>query len=334
MKSRRPIIVPHGLGKSPTCRQLGTERRSCLVADSLGTNLRGGHPGHEQNKAFHNRALCAVAIPNWQESRGLCSNRAIEVSRQEHPETSLFLDDAFSLARQSNSLERPSQRTTLINSGRKHVFTLTQSEQRFFVFALAFNDQKGKTDSGMGPNENSAATPIHLTMLDERRLDFVWSLRKLFLRSGFSRWKQCFHIYFQGFCENDQFGVRHATKLRLDFRERAAAQVPAENGTPGGEHSLRQFLLIAQFSDLRADDVFRFYHAPKMELDTNRAGVLNCSIIGATRSTRMSPHKSTTMRRQLAGNPAIGTKPFEYSPAGSHPIVAGAPCTRLNFTMQ
>jgi hypothetical protein len=32
---------------------------------------------------------------------------------------------------------------------------------------------------------------------------------------------------------------------------------------------------------LRTDNVLRFSHAPKMELDTTRAGELNCSVFGA-----------------------------------------------------
>jgi len=54
-----------------------------------------------------------------------------------------------------------------------------------------------------------------------------------------------------------------------------------KNRAAGGKHFLRHALLVAQFSDLRADDVLRFGHAPKMELDTKTSGELNCSIIGA-----------------------------------------------------
>ena len=82
--------------------------------------------------------------------------------------------------------------------------------------------------------------------------------------------------------QNHQFGIRDAAKLRLDFGKRAPAQIPAEDRTAGGEHFLRQSLLVAQLPDLRPDDVLRFGHAPKTELDSRMAGELNCSIIGAT----------------------------------------------------
>ena len=89
-------------------------------------------------------------------------------------------------------------------------------------------------------------------------------------------------FHFESLCQNDQFGIRDAAKLRFDFGERATAQIPSENRTTGGEHFLRQFLLITQLSDLRPDNVLRFGHAPKTELDCREARELNCSNIGAT----------------------------------------------------
>src|SRR5882672_4802875 len=89
-------------------------------------------------------------------------------------------------------------------------------------------------------------------------------------------------FHFESLCENDQFSVRDAAKLRLDFRKRATAQVPSENRTAGGKHFLRHVLLVAQFSDLRPDNVLRFSHAPKTELDTRTTSKLNCSNFGAT----------------------------------------------------
>jgi hypothetical protein len=89
-------------------------------------------------------------------------------------------------------------------------------------------------------------------------------------------------FHFEGLCQNDQFGVRNAAKLRLDFRKRATAQIPSEDRTAGGKHFLRHVLLVAQLSDLRPYNVLRFSHAPKTELDTRTASKLNCSNFGAT----------------------------------------------------
>ena len=89
-------------------------------------------------------------------------------------------------------------------------------------------------------------------------------------------------FHFESLCQNDQFGIRDTAKLRFDFGKRATAQIPSENRTAGGEHFLRQFLLITQFSDLRPDNVLQFGHAPKTELDSREASEFNCSDIGAT----------------------------------------------------
>ncbi len=116
----------------------------------------------------------------------------------------------------------------------------------------------------------------------------------------------CFHLERLG--QNHQFGIRDATKLRFNFRERAATQIPTENRTAGGEHRLRHFLLITQLSDLRANNVLWFSHAPKMELDTTLAEELNCSVIGAICSTataqRKRPDSTSGQRKQVIGKTA------------------------------
>jgi hypothetical protein len=94
--------------------------------------------------------------------------------------------------------------------------------------------------------------------------------------------KERVDLHLEGLGQNDQFRVRHAPELRFDFRERGAAQLPTLKRTARGEHFLRQLLLITQFSYLRADNVLRFGHAPKTELDTKPDGELNCTNFGAT----------------------------------------------------
>jgi hypothetical protein len=89
-------------------------------------------------------------------------------------------------------------------------------------------------------------------------------------------------IHLDRICQNHQFGICHAAKLRLNFRERGAAQIPSLNRAARGKHFLRQFLLIAQLSDLRPDNVLRFGHAPKTELDPKTTRGLNCTNFGAT----------------------------------------------------
>lgn len=97
----------------------------------------------------------------------------------------------------------------------------------------------------------------------------------------FNRKKRC-RIYFQGFRQDHQFGVSHATQLRFNLREGRPAQFQAQDRASGGEHFLCQSPLVAQFSDLRADNIFIFRHAPETELDNNQRRTLDCSVIGAT----------------------------------------------------
>ena len=99
--------------------------------------------------------------------------------------------------------------------------------------------------------------------------------------AAFGRRQQCRRLHLERPRQNYQFGIRDATKLRFNFRERAATQIPTEDRTARGEHCLRHFLLITQLSDLRANNVLRFSHAPKMELDTMLTEELNCSVFGA-----------------------------------------------------
>ena len=101
------------------------------------------------------------------------------------------------------------------------------------------------------------------------------------MRTNFFRQKEV-HVHFKRLGQNDQFGVRDATELRFNFGESGAAQIPSKKRTTSGKHFLRQSLLIAQFSDLRANNVLWFSHAPEMELDTKTDDGLNCANFGAT----------------------------------------------------
>lgn len=149
MKHCRPIIVQRELGKAPICRRTEIERRLCSTANFWETNLQGEHRERELNKAFRSPAPCAVAIPNLPVNPGLCSNLAVAALRRGLPVTSPFLCAVFSPARRSNSLECPSQPTTVVKSRLKTVFTLTQPSQGFNKYALAFPNGDCKTVVGM-----------------------------------------------------------------------------------------------------------------------------------------------------------------------------------------
>jgi hypothetical protein len=112
-------------------------------ADSWGINLQDEHPTRAPDKAFHNPALCAVAIPGLPVNRGLCSNLAIGALRPRPPATSLSLCAAFSPARRSNFLGCPSQKATLRQTRQKSVFTRTQLTRRFNIFDLVLTLMRG-----------------------------------------------------------------------------------------------------------------------------------------------------------------------------------------------
>ena len=139
--------------------------------------------------------------------------------------------------------------------------------------------------------------------------------------AAFGQRQQSRRLHFERLCQDHQFGIRDAPKLRFNFRERAATQIPTEDRTARGEHCLRHFLLITQLSDLRANNVLRFSHAPKMELDTTLAEELNCSVFGATCATAMA--------QRNIGKAAGKMKHFENPPTDIYPIVTSTPFARL-----
>jgi len=97
------------------------------------------------------------------------------------------------------------------------------------------------------------------------------------------RQQRC-RFHFERLCQDNQFGISYATKLRFNFREGAAAQLQSKHRTARRKQFLRQSLLVTQFPDLRTDNVLRFGHAPIMELYLILLRGLNCSVYGATAS--------------------------------------------------
>ena len=82
MKRKSSITFPRGLGKSPVSFRPEIVRLSCSSADSWETGLPNGYPGRGPGRAFRNPAPAVAAIPDWPTNHGLCSSRAIELSRR------------------------------------------------------------------------------------------------------------------------------------------------------------------------------------------------------------------------------------------------------------
>jgi hypothetical protein len=104
--------------------------------------------------------------------------------------------------------------------------------------------------------------------------------------AGLFEWEECDYVHFQSFRQNYKFYVGNTAQLGFNFRECAATQFQSEHGAPSRKHLLRHLILITQFSDLRANQIFRFLllssrHAPETELDTSMKRLSNCSDIGA-----------------------------------------------------
>lgn len=103
--------------------------------------------------------------------------------------------------------------------------------------------------------------------------------------SSATRRKQGGNLHPEGIGQNDEFGVRNTSELRLDFGEGGTTQFKSKNGTTRRKKFLRQTFLIPQFPDLRTDNVLKlslfFCHAPEMELDNKISECLDCSVFGA-----------------------------------------------------
>lgn len=151
--------------------------------------------------------------------------------------------------------------------------------------------------------------------------------------AAFGRRQQRRRFHLERLGQNHQFAIRDTTKLRFNFRERPATQIPAKNRAAGGKHSLRHLLLIAQLADLRTDDVLRFGHAPKMELDTTWDVRLNCSVFGAICSmataSRMKPLKTIARQCRNGAEGSRQSKSFGTAQTEIHLTVTGAPCGRF-----
>ena len=134
-KRSTTIIARREWERSPVSRRIEIARRFCSAAVSGETNLPAGRPRRAPDKAFRNRALCAAAIPDSPTNRGLCSSRAVAISRPKLPATSPFLHAVFSPAGQSDSLGCPSRTATVARQWLNAVFTLTQTDVKMSHFS-------------------------------------------------------------------------------------------------------------------------------------------------------------------------------------------------------
>lgn len=130
-------IVPPWWEKSPTSGPIETAGRFCLEGDFWGTNLRAGHPKLAPDKAFHNPAPCAAAIPSSPTNPGLCSSRAVGASWPKFPATIPFFCAISAPASRPDSLRAFSPLTTVTRSLGKAVFTCTRSAGGLHSFLLA-----------------------------------------------------------------------------------------------------------------------------------------------------------------------------------------------------
>jgi len=90
---------------------------------------------------------------------------------------------------------------------------------------------------------------------------------------------QIIELYMQGASQNQQLRIRHTSQLGLNFRQGGPADVPTEASTPGGQHLLREFLLVPNLANLWTDDILFVCHAPILELDcTEFCGVIGSNI--------------------------------------------------------
>ena len=159
---RKPttIIFRRASGKSPIFQPIEIASRFCLRADFWEINLQGGHPTREPDKAFHNPAPAAAAIPSWPANPGLYSSHAVEVSWPAPLATNPFLLAVFSLVGRSNSLGCPSRAVTVTRARANTVFTHTQATQRFNKIALVFSKEGFRNVSGMNPKANDARSSL------------------------------------------------------------------------------------------------------------------------------------------------------------------------------
>jgi len=126
-----------------------------------------------------------------------------------------------------------------------------------------------------------------------------------------------------------QLRVSHTAELRLDFRQRSPAQIPAEYATPSCEAFLGYSQLITQLPNLRPDNVLCFGHAPISELDRIRTRALDAPILeqprhsawlgGRMRSVKKNGRLVKTCRTQ----PTIAQNPRSWTPLAA--IIARPP---------
>jgi hypothetical protein len=87
----------------------------------------------------------------------------------------------------------------------------------------------------------------------------------------FQRRKKIVHGNTKDDGEHEQLTVRHPPKLRFDFCDRSAADIPPGSLQPCGQLILSQRQRGADLPHLRSNDVAGAFHVPVSELDPTTA---------------------------------------------------------------
>jgi hypothetical protein len=65
------------------------------------------------------------------------------------------------------------------------------------------------------------------------------------------------YLHAKRLCQENDFLIRETTYLRFDFCNRVFGGIPSRPAASRGQHGLGKAALIAEFSDNRANDIFR-----------------------------------------------------------------------------
>lgn len=135
MKCASAIIARLWLGISPAFGRIEIENQLYSTVDFWGTGLRAGHPGRGPDKASHNPAPDAVAVPDLPANHDRYSSRAVGAWSPEFPATSLSFCAIFAPASRPNSFVALSPLKTVAGKWKNTVFTYTHYLEKIICFS-------------------------------------------------------------------------------------------------------------------------------------------------------------------------------------------------------
>jgi len=130
MKQQPATIVQPWLERSPVFDRIEIESQFCSAEGFSETSLPIEFPRRVPDKAFHNQARGAVAIPSWPANPGLYSSREVGVWWLRFLATIFSFCAISARAAQSNSWQGFSPLATLAAALKNTVFTHTQLMQK------------------------------------------------------------------------------------------------------------------------------------------------------------------------------------------------------------